>query len=176
MRQSLWGSMPFLFIFCPLREYAACPGTPDKICGPTKKSWQVRPGAEEANKIFDEEVETWKGEAEDLQVELQGEIEEYENQRLILSPEKKREKEDALAAKKKEYDRKVAEIQNKIQQRSTELSQPILDNIYKTIEVMAERESFDFVFESSLGAIVYASPSLDITQLVVEELKKNSGN
>ncbi len=175
MRQSLWGSMPFLFIFVLSGSMLRAQELQIRYVD-LEKVLASAPGAEEANKIFDEEVETWKGEAEDLQVELQGEIEEYENQRLILSPEKKREKEDALAAKKKEYDRKVAEIQNKIQQRSTELSQPILDNIYKTIEVMAERESFDFVFESSLGAIVYASPSLDITQLVVEELKKNSGN
>jgi len=141
----------------------------------TEKVLDNAPGAEEATKIFDEEVETWRGEAENLKGELQSLIEEYENQKLILSPEKKREKEDKITTKKNEYDQKVFEIQNKIQQRSAELSQPILENVYQTIKVVAEREDYDLVFDSSLGAIVYADPSLDITQVVVDELKKGTG-
>lgn len=141
----------------------------------TEKVLDNAPGAEEATKIFDEEVETWRGEAEGLKTELQTLIEEYENQKLILSPEKKREKEDKITTKKNEYDQKVFEIQNKIQQRSAELSQPILENVYQTIKVVAEREDYDLVFDSSLGAIVYADPSLDITQIVVDELKKGTG-
>ena len=141
----------------------------------TEKVLDNAPGAEEATKIFDKEVETWKAEAGSLKVELQRMIDEYENQKLILSPEKKREKEDKITSKKNEYDQKVSEIQSKIQQRSAELSQPILENVYKTIKVVAERENYDLVFDSSLGAIVYADPSLDITQFVVDELKKGAG-
>lgn len=141
----------------------------------TEKVLDKAPGAEEATKIFDEEVETWKGEAENLKTQLQSLIGEYENQKLILSPEKKREKEEKITLKKKEYDQKVSEIQGKIQQRSAELSQPILENVYQTIKVVAEREDFDLVIDSSLGAIVYADPSLDITQIVVDELKKSEG-
>lgn len=140
----------------------------------TEKVLDNAPGAEEATKIFDEEVGTWRGEAESLKSELQTLIEEYENQKLILSPEKKREKEDKITTKKNEYDQKVFEIQSKIQQRSAELSQPILENVYQTIKIVAEREDYDLVFDSSLGAIVYADPSLDITQIVVDELKKGT--
>jgi len=67
----------------------------------TEKVLDNAPGAEEATKIFDEEVETWKGEAENLKVELQGLIDEYENQKLILSPEKKKEKEEKITLKEK---------------------------------------------------------------------------
>jgi outer membrane protein len=141
----------------------------------TEKVLDSAPGAQEATKIFDEEVETWRDEAENLKVELQSLIDEYENQKLILSPEKKREKEDKITLKKNEYDQKVYEIQGKIQQRSAELSQPILENVYQTIKVVAERENYDLVFDSSVGAIVYADPSLDITQLVIDELNKGSG-
>ncbi len=139
----------------------------------TEKVLDNAPGAEEATKIFDEEVETWKGEAENLKVELQGLIDEYENQKLILSPEKKKEKEEKITLKKNEYDQKVYEIQGKIQQRSAELSQPILENVYQTIRVVAERDDYDLVIDSSMGAIVYADPSLDITQIVIDELKKS---
>jgi outer membrane protein len=139
----------------------------------TEKVLDNAPGAEEATKIFDEEVETWKGEAENLKVELQSLIDEYENQKLILSPEKKKEKEEKITLKKEEYDQKVFEIQGNIQQRSAELSQPILENVYQTIRVVAERDGYDLVIDSSLGAIVYADPSLDITQIVIDELKKS---
>lgn len=169
-----WGSVLFLFFFLigesPVNAQAIRIGYVD-----TEKVLDNAPGAEEATKIFDEEVETWRGEAENLKTELQTLIEEYENQKLILSPEKKREKEDKITTKKNEYDQKVFEIQSKIQQRSAELSQPILENVYQTIKVVAEREEYDLVFDSSLGAIVYADPSLDITQIVVDELKKGTG-
>jgi outer membrane protein len=169
-----WGSVLFLFFFLigasPANAQAIRIGYVD-----TEKVLDNAPGAEEATKIFDEEVETWRGEAENLKTELQTLIEEYENQKLILSPEKKREKEDKITTKKNEYDQKVFEIQSKIQQRSAELSQPILENVYQTIKVVAEREDYDLVFDSSLGAIVYADPSLDITQIVVDELKKGTG-
>jgi outer membrane protein len=140
----------------------------------TEKVLDNAPGADEATKIFDEEVETWKGEAENLKTELQTLIQEYESQKLILSPEKKREKEQKITTKKNEYDQKVFEIQGKIQQRSAELSQPILENVYQTIKVVAERDDYDLVFDSSIGGIVYADPALDITQLVVDELKKTA--
>lgn len=141
----------------------------------TEKVLGNAPGADEATKIFDEEVETWKAEAEKLKTELQGLIEEYESQKLILSPEKKREKEEAITGRKNAYDQKVFEIQGKIQQRSAELSQPILENVYQTIKVVAERDEYDLVLDSSVGGILYADPALDITPLVVDELKKSTG-
>ncbi|OGF97160.1 MAG: hypothetical protein A2Z06_04270 [Candidatus Glassbacteria bacterium RBG_16_58_8] len=141
----------------------------------TEKVLDQAPGAEEASKIFDEEVQAWKGEAETLKAELDNLIAEYESQKLILSPEKKREKEERITLKRGEYDKRLFEIQGKIQQRSAELSQPILEKVSQTITVIAEREKYDLVFDSSLGAILYASPTYDLTQLVVDELKKVTG-
>ncbi len=172
MKWLCWG-WTFLLLFFVLGAGQIIAQNISIVYVDTEKVLDNAPGADEATKIFDEEVNTWKGEAENLKVELQSLIEEYENQKLILSPEKKQEKEEKITLKKNEYDQKVFEIQGKIQQRSAELSQPILENVYQTIRVVAEREDFDLVIDSSLGAIVYADPALDITQIVIDELKKS---
>ncbi len=174
MKLLYWVSLFFLSLFLVQADASFAQGIRIGYVD-TEKVLDSAPGASEASKIFDEEVGTWKGEAENLKGELQTLIEEYESQQLILSPEKKREKEEKIALKKNEYDQKVYEIQGKIQQRSAELSQPILENVYQTIKVISERENYDLVFDSSLGAIVYADPSLDITQIVIDELKKSGG-
>jgi outer membrane protein len=174
MKLLFWGSVFFLVFFLVQADVSLAQNIRIGYVD-TEKVLDSAPGADEASKIFDEEVGTWKGEAENLKGELQTLIEEYESQQLILSPEKKREKEEKIALKKNEYDQKVYEIQGKIQQRSAELSQPILEKVYQTIKVVSERENYDLVFDSSLGAIVYADPSLDITQVVIDELKKSGG-
>ncbi len=174
MKWLLRGATVMFFLILCAPEVSLCQGLKIGYVD-TQKILDNAPGAQEATKIFDEEVGTWKAEAESLKTDLQNMIDEYENQKLILSPEKKQEKEQKITSKKNEYDQKVYEIQNKIQQRSAELSQPILEKISQTINVVAQREGFDLVFDSSLGSVVYADPSLDITQLVIDELKKSEG-
>lgn len=133
------------------------------------------PGKEEVRKILEEESGAWRAQAEEKMAELQKLREDYESQKLILSPEKKKAKEDEIAIKEEEFNKLWLELQDKAQKRNAELTQPILDKAEKAINAVAERENYSVIFDSSVAAIVYGIAELDITDSVIEEINRTSG-
>lgn len=133
------------------------------------------PGKEEVRKILEEESGLWRQQAEEKMKELQQLREEYESQKLILSPEKKKSKEEEIALKEQEFNRLWQELQDKAQKRNAELTQPILDKAEKAINTIAEKENYSLIFDSSVSAIVYGAQELDITDSVIEELTRTGG-
>jgi outer membrane protein len=133
------------------------------------------PGKEEVKKILEEEADAWRAQAEEKMQELQKLREDYESQKLILSPEKKKAKEEEIASKEEEFNKLWQELQDKAQKRNAELTQPILDKAEKAINAVAERENYALIFDSSVASIVYGAAELDITDSVIEEIKRTSG-
>jgi len=132
------------------------------------------PGKEEVKKILQEESDVWRGQAEEKMAELQQLREEYESQKLILSPEKKKSKEDEIALKEQEFNQLWADLQEKAKKRNAELTQPILEKAEKAINVIAERDNYSIIFDSSMASIVYGVAELDLTDAVIEELSRTS--
>lgn len=105
-------------------------------------------------------------------------IQEIDSQSLLLSPEKKQEKmrnaqEKAMAIEKFKYDKLGPE--GEFYRKSMEFTKPIIDKINELIAKIGEEEEYDFIFDASSGALVHASPKLDITDRVLEELNKSAG-
>ncbi len=133
------------------------------------------PGKEEVRKILEEEADAWRAQAEEKMMELQKLREDYESQKLILSPEKKKSKEEEIARMEEEFNKLWLELQEKAQKRNAELTQPILDKAEKAINAVAERENYSLIFDSSVASIVYGVAELDITDSVIEEINRTSG-
>jgi outer membrane protein len=133
------------------------------------------PGKEEVKKILEEESGVWRQQAEEKMKELQQLREEYESQKLILSPEKKTSKEDEIALKEQEFNKLWQELQDKAQKRNAELTQPILEKAEKAINAIAEREKYSIIFDANVAAIVYANQELDLTDRVIEEITRTPG-
>jgi outer membrane protein len=132
------------------------------------------PGKEEVRKILEEESDVWREQAEEKMKELQQLREDYESQKLILSPEKKVTKEEEIATKEQEFNQLWQELQEKAQKRNAELTQPILEKAEKAINVIAERDNYAIIFDSSVAAIVYGVAELDLTDAVIEEINRTS--
>jgi outer membrane protein len=133
------------------------------------------PGKEEVRKILEEESDVWRAQAEEKMKELQQLREEYEGQKLILSPEKKKSKEEEIALKEQEFNQLWADLQEKAQRRNAELTQPILEKAEKAINTIAERDEYALIFDSSVASIVYGVSELDLTDKVIEELTRTTG-
>jgi outer membrane protein len=94
---------------------------------------------------------------------------------LLLSEAKKKEKDDFLASKRLEFKRLVDETfgpGGKLEKKNEELTKPGLDKINLVLDKIATEENFIMIFDSVNGNIAYAKPSLNLTDLVLEELKK----
>ena len=104
-------------------------------------------------------------------------LEEIDSQSLLLSPEKKQEKmkqaqDKMMTIERYKYEKLGPE--GELYKKSMEFTRPIIDKINKLIADIGEKESYDFIFDASSGALVHALPKYDITEQVIEELNKST--
>jgi len=78
------------------------------------------------------------------------------------------------AQKLKEDEMKIAQFEQESQQRimekSEELLKPIRDRVQKAIDDVAKENSYSYVFDASLGFILYADESTDASSKVKAKL------
>jgi len=132
------------------------------------KAWQ------KAQEDWELEAKAWEEEAITKQEELDDLLEEYERQKLILSEEKKREKEASINAKREALDaftRQVYGQAGTAERKQATLIQPLLEQISKAIEDVAVENDYDVIFtlQSGLG---YIKPTYDVTELVLKKLEE----
>ncbi len=126
-----------------------------------------------AQEEWDLESKAWEDEAVAKQDELQEMITEYEKQKLILSEEKKAEKEAAIRVKQESLDaftRQVFGPNGSAERKHGQLIAPLLENVTNAIEAVAVAENYDVIFtmQSGLG---YIRESFDVTDKVLEYLE-----
>jgi outer membrane protein len=101
--------------------------------------------------------------------------EELQTQSLMLSEEARTERQNKFMEKQQELDKFRRDTWGdggKLQARNLELSRPILDKINSMIQKISQEDGYDFVFDASSANIVYALPEHDITDRVIDALKK----
>ncbi len=122
------------------------------------------------------ETKAWEDEALAKQEELQVLKDEYEKQRLILSDEKKREKEAAIMAKEEGLDaftRQIYGPNGTAERKHGQLLDPLLESISNAIEAVAIEGNYDVIFtlQSGLG---YIKEEFDITDKVIKHLEETT--
>ena len=132
------------------------------------------PGAAEAQRAFETDLQQYEAEAQELQTELQRMQQQFEQQQLTLSPEARRNREQAIAQKAQEAQQRMAQLDQLAAQRRQELVQPVMDDISEVIETIREEGSYSFVFDVAAGAIVAADPSFDLTDEVIRRLQAST--
>jgi len=130
-----------------------------------------------AQEQWDLETKAWEDEALAKQQELEDLQQEYDRQKLILSEDKRREKEAAIAAKKDAldaYTRQIFGPSGTAERKHDQLIRPLLENVSKAIEAIAIEENYDVIFtlQSGLG---YIKEDYDVTDKVLKYLEENEG-
>ncbi|MFZ5434262.1 MAG: OmpH family outer membrane protein [Calditrichota bacterium] len=122
-----------------------------------------------------EEERQYVSQASALEEAVRAMAEELQAQSLMLSAEARQERQTRFEQKQKELDdfrREVWGENGKLFARNMELSKPLLDKINQAIQKVSEEYGYDFVFDAASANIVYALPEYDITEKVLEQLKK----
>jgi outer membrane protein len=128
---------------------------------------------QDAQAKFDKDVETWNTQADQMKSEVDQLSSELEGQSLILSAEKKKEKETYLKAKQdtlRQYLDATFGPDGKAEKRMAELSKPVRDKVLEVIERVAIENNYSIVFDAGTVNIAYAKKSLDITDEILAEL------
>jgi outer membrane protein len=121
---------------------------------------------------FNTEMKAWEDEAGRMERELREAVDEYEKQRLILSAEKKAEKEAAINAKDQalaSFTKEISGPGGRAESRWMELVKPLYEKIQAGIEKLAIEENYDMVFNTA--GLAYAKENLDVTDKIIEILE-----
>ncbi len=130
-------------------------------------------GARDLDAQLEASVADWRTLAREYEQEIEGLIIELKNQRLLLSDEAAGEKEMAIQRKQLEFEEFLNSVWGTgglAAQREAELWQPIFDRINGILEGIGVEGEYVMIFDAARMGIVYAAPSTDLTQEVLDKL------
>ena len=103
----------------------------------------------------------------------------YQTGSIILSEQKKKQMETDITRKQQEiqdWQMKYFGPEGELYKLQNELLAPILQTIDKVIRTIGEERGYDYIFDAVQGSIVYALDSHNLTQDVLDALKKANVN
>jgi outer membrane protein len=130
---------------------------------------------QEAERLYKREVDKWTADKNRMEQDIVKLRDELQAQSLMLSPEKKREKEQELKRQMDEYERFMEETfgdDGLAARRNKELTQPIVEKINKILEDLAKEQGLLMIFDVANADIVYADKNLDLTEVVLSKLNQ----
>jgi outer membrane protein len=93
-------------------------------------------------------------------------IENLNKQSMILSPEKKKKKEEALIKQKKDFERHVQDKNEEFAKKEKVITSKILKKMVKIVKNLGESKKFTMILEKKVG--IYFDPSVDLTSLATK--------
>jgi outer membrane protein len=136
---------------------------------------QQTPGYQAAESTFNRELQGYRDEVGKLQKQLDSSVQAFDQQSIALSPAAKATRQKELQAMQQRLEQRSTELQQKAQQREQELLQPIQARINAVIQGLRAEGNYSIIFDADApgSSIVAADQSLDITSKVLERLKRS---
>ena len=131
---------------------------------------------QDAQERFNRQLAIWQGQADTMQKEVLVLQDELERQGSLLTEAKRKEKQQQIIAKQKEYQEYASKIlgpEGEAARRERELSKPLIDKINAVIQLVAIRDGYALILDSSGGNVLYAKEEMDLTAVILEELNKS---
>lgn len=131
----------------------------------------------EIQRLFNLDKQNWSSQLRSLDEEIRRMEQDYEIDKLTKNEAAKREALARIDAKKAEAGRLLNEYFGEggaAEQRYRELIDPLTVKIQNVIVKVAQDEKYTIIFDSSYPTILYATPSIDITDIVLAEINKDT--
>ncbi len=87
-----------------------------------------------------------------------------------LSPIQQQQKESDLQKRQQELQKLEGSIQQEFAQKQSQLFQPIIDKVNDAIKRVGEKNGYDYIFDTSAGAMLHINKTDDVTSQVKQEL------
>ncbi len=111
-------------------------------------------------------------------VELDSLKQAYETQRLMSSPEWRKEKEVEISTKEQrlqQYQAQKVGPEGELYRKQSQMEYELLSKVKTAVDNVAISKGYDFIFDGSVS-LLYGKPTYDLTDDVLFELRKNKGN
>ncbi len=87
-----------------------------------------------------------------------------------LSPVQQQQKEAELQQKQASLQKAEASAQEAVLKKQNDLYNPIVEKVNGAIKKVGESNGYDYIFDSSIGAVIHFKSADDVTALVKKEL------
>ena len=127
---------------------------------------------------LEKEQRKMEGDMENLISKRDSLIQSYERQQILMNDERKLQKQQEIQKTSQDIERfqmeKFGPNGGEIYKIQNQLLAPVLSKIDDAIQKIGKEREYDFIMDSVSGALVYAIDGHDLTDEVIEELRKNS--
>lgn len=132
------------------------------------------PEYNDAQQKLDQFSKMWQQEIDQKSADLDRMYKEYDAEKVMLSDELKKKREDEIYNKEKEVrdlQRQRFGYEGDLFKKREELIKPIQDKVYNAIQKLAATKLYDFILDKSDGiTVIFADPKLDKSDDVLKEL------
>lgn len=132
------------------------------------------PAYEIANEQVNQFSQRWEKEVNQLSQEAENMYQNYQSDMVFLTDDQKKKREEAIVAKEKEATDlryKYFGPEGELFKKRQSLMQPIQDDVYNAVKAVAEEQGLQAIFDrASSQAIVFATPRIDVSNLVLAKL------
>jgi len=127
-----------------------------------------------AQQSLDRTAQQWEQDLQERQNELDEMFEEYQSRELLYTAETRQQKQNEIIDAEEELERLRSQYfgpEGQLFQQQEQVLRPIQEKVLIAIEQVAEADNYDYVFDRNGDFVfLYTNQSLDITDLVLEEL------
>ena len=102
----------------------------------------------------------------------------YETQRLMSSPDWRKEKETEIRKKEQtlqQYQAQKVGPEGELYRKQSQMEYELLSKVKVAVDNVAISKGYDFIFDGSVS-LLYGKPTYDLTDDVLFELRKTKGN
>ena len=132
------------------------------------------PSYETANDQLNQISKKWQSEVDVQMQDVQKMYKNYQTDLVFLSDDMKTKREDEIVKKEKdvqELKRKYFGPEGELFKKRQSLMKPIQDEVYTAVQGICKEKDMDLVFDkSSAMSVIFTSPKLDISDLVLQKL------
>ena len=132
------------------------------------------PAYERANEQLNQQSKRWQGEIDEVLLEAETLYKKYQSESAFLSDEQRTKREEEILAKEKEASelkRKYFGPQGELYKKRESLMAPIQEEIYNAVKELCDLKKYTMVIDrSSAVSLIYSSPSIDISNDVLNKL------
>lgn len=132
------------------------------------------PSYEMANEQLNQLSQRWQKEVEAKSTEADGLYKQYLADKVFLTAEQAKKREEEIVAKEKE----VTELRYKyfgpegeLYKKRQTLMKPIQDDVYNAVKKLSEERGYQAIFDRASSAnIIFASPRIDVSNEVLNKM------
>ncbi len=134
------------------------------------KLYSVMPGQDSVRAVYEAYATGLQNQMTTMQAELENKFMEYQANQATMSNIIKQTKEREIQDLQTRIEEFNAQAQQDLGEKEQELTAPIIEKARKAVEDVAKENGYTYIFNSTEGLLLYATPNDDVMPLVKAKL------